>query len=266
MKNSANLYDSLNDSDKKDILEKLYIKQKLSFANIAKQYKTYANKLRRDALRFKIKIRDKSEAQKNAIQTGSHKHPTKGQKRSQIVKEKIGDSVMKAWDKLSAAELDDRKNKCRDRWESLDENTKANILKMANDAVRVASKTGSKLEKYLLNRLLKDGYKVEFHKEQTLLNTKLQIDLFLPASNIAIEVDGPSHFEPVWGDDSLSRNKKYDAKKTGLIFGKGWKLIRIKQTKDFSNSRAGLIYQELLDSINKLNNNNSQKTITIKDN
>lgn len=265
MKNFANLYDNLKDSDKKDILENLYIKQKLSFASIAKQYHTYANKLRRDAVRFKIKIRDKSEAQRNAIETGSHKHPTKGQKRPDIVKQKIGDSVMKAWDSLSDAELQNRKDKCRDRWESLDDNTKSNILKMANDAVRVASKTGSKLEKYLLDELLKNGFKVDFHKEQTLLNTKLQIDLFLPAHSIAIEVDGPSHFEPVWGDDSLNRNKKYDAKKEGLVIGKGWKLIRIKQTKDFSKSRAAVIYKELLIAIDKLINN-TQKTITIKDN
>lgn len=266
MKNLQNLYDNLADSDKKQIIENLYIRKKLSFANIAKQYHTYANKLRRDAVKFKIKIRDKSEAQKNAIQTGSHKHPTKGTIRSEDVKNKIGQSVMKSWDNLSEKELNDRKAKSRDRWESLDNNTKENILKMANDAVRAASKTGSKLEKYLLNKLLIDGYKVDFHKEQTLLNTKLQIDLFLPEHNIAIEIDGPSHFEPVWGKDSLDKNKKYDAKKEGLILGKGLKLIRIKQTKDFSKTRADLIYQTLLVRIEYLNNNSGQKTITIKDN
>lgn len=254
MKNFANMYDNLSDYDKKNILEDLYLNQKLSFANIAKQYNTYANKLRRDAVKFNIKIRDKSEAQKNAIQTGSHKHPTKGQQRPQTIKEKIGKSVMKSWENLTEAELEDRKIKSRDRWESLDEDTKNNILKMANDAVRVASKTGSKLEKYLMNKLLKDGYKVDFHKEQVLLNTKLQIDLFLPLHNIAIEVDGPSHFEPVWGDDSLKRNKKYDAKKEGLILGRGWKLIRIKQKKDFSKTRADVIYQELIVTIKELNN------------
>lgn len=266
MKNSANSYDSLRDLDKKNILEDLYIKQKLSFANIAKKYNTYANKLRRDAIKFNVKIRDKSEAQSNAIQTGSHKHPTKGQERSETTKSKIGNSVMKSWDKLSEAELTDRKNKSRDRWESLDDDTKNNILKMANNAVRETSKTGSKLEKYLMSRLLEDGYKVDFHKEQTLLNTKLQIDLFLSGDNIAIEVDGPSHFAPVWGNESLSRNKKYDAKKEGLILGKGWRLIRIKQTKDFSKSRAEMIYSKLIENIEYMNSNQEYKTRLIKDN
>jgi very-short-patch-repair endonuclease len=83
--------------------------------------------------------------------------------------------------------------------------------------------------------------------------------------NIAIEVDGPSHFEPVWGDDSLKRNKKYDSKKEGLIIGKGWHLIRIKQTKDFSKSRADRLYTELLQAIGQINGKNSSQKIIIED-
>jgi very-short-patch-repair endonuclease len=118
-------------------------------------------------------------------------------------------------------------------------------LQQSNRAVREASKKGSKLELFLFQELLNDGYRVDFHKEQSLLNTKLQIDLFLPTMNVAVEVDGPSHFESVWGDDALKRNIKYDNKKSGLILGKGLVLIRVKQTKDFSPSRASLIYNQL---------------------
>ena len=89
------------------------------------------------------------------------------------------------------------------------------------------------LTRFILDSLLQDGYKVDFHKEQSLLNTKLQIDLFLPSMNTAIEIDGPSHFLPVWGEDALAKNISYDQKKQGLILGKGLALIRIKQTKDF---------------------------------
>jgi len=261
MKKSANLYDNLTDLDKKQIIQDLYITKKMSFGSIAKKYNTYANKLRRDAHKFNIKIRDKSEAQKNAIKTGTHKHPTKGTSRPQKIKEKIGHSVMKSWENLSESELSVRKEKSRQKWDAMDENTKKEILKMANQAVRETSKVGSKLEKFLLNSLLNHGYKIEFHKEQTLLNTKLQIDLFVTDHNIAIEVDGPSHFAPVWGSDSLSKNKKYDAKKEGLILGKGWKLIRVKQTMDFSKSRASLICSKILELISNSNFN----TIVIED-
>lgn len=238
-------YSSLNDHQKKIFLQKHYENEKKSFAEIADLVGTYANKIRRDAVKLKIHIRDKSEAQKNALNEGKTKHPTKGTTRSNQTKEKIGLSVLESWQNLDETTIEQRKKKARINWENKSETEKEHILHQANAAVREAGKTGSKLEKFLLSKLLSDGWNVEFHKEQSILNTKLQIDLFLPKINVAIEVDGPSHFEPVWGDDALKRNKKYDNKKTGLIIGKGLYLIRIKQSKDFSKSRGLLIFSSL---------------------
>jgi very-short-patch-repair endonuclease len=261
-------YDKLSDKQKKDILTKEYEINNKSFRDIANLYDTYANKVRRDAIKFDIKIRDKSEAQKNALSSGKAEHPTKGKTRSNEVKEKIGMSVMNAWDSLDQTTMQQRKDKARQNWENLSEDVKENILREANNAVRQASKIGSKLEIYLFNNLLQDGYRVDFHKEQTLSNTKLQIDLFLPTLNTAIEVDGLSHFEPVWGHDTLSRNQGYDNKKTGLILGKGLVLIRIKQLKDFSPSRAKVLYNELktiLENIKTKFPDSDHRNITIGD-
>jgi very-short-patch-repair endonuclease len=253
-------YNKLSDKQKKDLLSKEYETNNKSFKDIADSVGTYANKVRRDAIKLGIKVRDKSEAQKNALQSGKAIHPTKGTTRPDHIKERIGLGVMQSWEDMDDATLNDRKNKARQNWENLSEDKKENILREANNAVREASKTGSKLEKYLFNQLLSDGYRVDFHKEQSLVTTKLQIDLFLPTLNVAIEIDGPSHFEPVWGADSLKRNKGYDNKKTGLILGKGLVLIRIKQTRDFSNARALTIYNKLKTELEKI-----QKTFPDKD-
>jgi len=257
-------YTDLSDYDKQLLLKKYYIKENKSFQDIAEMCKTYPNKIRRDAKKLGIKSRNKSEAQKNALQTGKHKHPTKGTERSEDTKNKIGKSIMQAWDSIDAKELKRRKQESKKRWDSLSDDVKKQRLTLANRAVRHSSKVGSKLEHYLLEALVKDGYKVDFHKEQILSNTKLQIDLFLPTMNIALEVDGPSHFLPVWGADTLAKNQKYDKKKTGLILGKGLKLLRIKQVHDFSNSRSSVIYSKLLEAINKLDNGNI-KSIQIED-
>jgi len=239
------MYDQLSDNEKKKIISKEYIDNKKSFQNIAKDYGTYANKIRRDAKRLGIIIRSKSEAQSNAILTGSHKHPTKGTIRSDEIKQKIGMSIYENWQELSEKDLEIRKEKARENWNKKSEDEKQEMIAKANKAVRESSKVGSKLEKYLLSKLIADGYKVEFHKEHLLSNTKLQIDLFLPTINLAIEVDGPSHFENIWGDQSLSRNKKYDTKKEGLLIGKGISIVRIKQQYDFSETRAYILYSEL---------------------
>jgi very-short-patch-repair endonuclease len=258
-------YGNMNEFQRKELLKKEYEKNKRSFADIAKNYDTYSNRLLRDAKKFNIKIRDKSEAQKNALSTGKSKHPTQGKKREENIKEKIGLSVLKSWEQLSDKQLQERKNKSKKQWENLSKDDQDNILRKANEAVRLSSKIGSKLERFLLQQLLNDGYNVVFHQEQTLANTKLQIDLFLPKLNVAIEVDGPSHFEPVWGEQNLTKNKKYDNKKSGLILGKGLFLIRIKQSKDFSTSRAKLIYNEIKDKLNNLDNLKQNRTIFIGD-
>lgn len=268
MKNSLGPYDSYSDTDKVKLITDLYIDKLKSFAEIAERLGTYANKVRRDAKRLGINIRNKSEAQQNALQTGKTKHPTLGQKRSDQTKSKIGIGMARSWQSMSQAEKQKVSEQKKEQWSRLSDDQKANMLKSANDAVRLASKTGSKLEKYMLNELLKDGWKTDFHKEQILSDTKLQIDLFLPSINTAIEIDGPSHFVPVWGDDALKRNIKYDQKKEGLLIGKGYVLIRIKQSHDFSKTRAQLVYtklREIIQSISTKFPEPENRIITIKD-
>ena len=240
------MYQQLSDTDKQKTIHKLYIEEKMSFGEIAVKYETYPNKIRRDAIRFNIPIRDKSAAQKNVLSEGKASHPTKGKQRTTEEKNKIAHGVYSAWGNLSEQDRNKRKKESKQRWEKLDDSVKENMLASAYRAIRKSSTEGSKLEKFLLSELIDNGYRVEFHKEQILSNTKLQIDIFLPEQNLAIEVDGPSHFEPVWGEDSLSKNQKYDRKKTGLILGKGMKLIRIKQTHDFSKARANLLSGKLM--------------------
>lgn len=248
------MYQQMNDISKQKLIQKLYINKKMSFQEIAEQYDTYANKIRRDAIRFNIPIRTKSEAQKNVLSEGKAIHPTLGKNRTEEEKHKISLGVYGSWEDMSEKERKQRKIDSKKRWEKLDDETKQNMLQSAHIAIRKSSVEGSKLEKFLLKHLIQKGFKPEFHKEQILSNTKLQIDIYIPEKNVAIEVDGPSHFEPVWGEDSLSKNKKYDEKKTGLILGKGMKLIRIKQTRDYSNARAVLLAEQLIKILDDIQN------------
>jgi very-short-patch-repair endonuclease len=245
-------YANLQDKEKIQMIQERYVKKNQSFREIAKDLNTYPNRILRDAKKFNIPIKSKSQAQKNALKSGKHKHPTKGRVRSEQEKSKIGIGVMKNWENMSDKELNNKKLKAKKIWEQKSVDEKNNMLIKANQAIRESSKKGSKLEYFVLQHLISEGFKVDFHKEQFLVNTKLQIDLFLPRINIAIEVDGPSHFAPVWGEKSLQRNIEYDKKKTGLILGKGYKLIRIKQQKDFSKSRASVVCHKLSKALNNI--------------
>lgn len=259
-------YSSLSDEQKKTIIEKYYIQQEKSFDEISSMYNTYPNKLRRDAKKFDLPIRSKSEAQKNALKKGRTTHPTKGKQRSEATKQKIGMSVLQNWENMDEQKLQDIKQKQKKIWNNKSKEEKENLRQAANNAIRESSKLGSKLEKFLLSGLLKSNIDTKFHYEQTLVNTKLQIDLYVPSINLAIEVDGPSHFDAVWGEDALNKTKTYDDKKQGLIIGKGMTLVRIKQKMDFSISRSKLILDKLLRLIDDLSNNSdNEKFYEIKD-
>lgn len=258
-------YDDLSDEAKANLINKLYWEENLSFKDIASKHNTYANKILRDAKKLGIKRKNKSEAQKNALQTGRIQHPTKGKIRTEEEKQNIGLGVMKSWDSMDESQIKQKRIVAQKLWDQKSDDEKMNMLQKANLAVRKTSKVGSKLEHFVLNYLIDNGFKTEFHKEQILANTKLQIDIFLPTLNIAIEIDGPSHFAPVWGEDALAKNISYDKKKTGLILGKGYKLIRIRQTKDFSKARALLICDDLKNAIKLLTKDKTTNTIEIGD-
>ena len=197
------MYNELSDKEKKKIIKKKYLGELMSFAEIAELMQTYPNRVRRDAKKFGIRIRSRSESAKIALDRGRSKHPTKGKKRDSETKKK------------------------------------------GSAAIRESARTGTKLERFLLEELTKRKYDVQFHREHVLKNSRLEIDLFVKQFRTAIEIDGPSHFRPVWGEKNLLRNKKSDKQKTGLILSQGFVLIRVKQDKRTSQR----YFREVLDSI-----------------
>ena len=194
----------------KEFLLAEYVKNKRSFKDIAEELKTYTNKVRRKAIQFGIKPRTKSEAQKEALSSGRIKHPTEGTLRPESVKNKIGDSMHRSWEQIDDKERERRSEVARKQWNDMGDEKQRNLLSSAFKGIRKASVEGSKLEKFLLNKLVEAGYKTEFHKEYLLVNSRLHIDIFLPELSTAIEVDGPSHFEPIWGDDQLKKVQRSD--------------------------------------------------------
>jgi len=230
----AEKYDKLSEEEKASFLTQAYQIKYMSFREIAHITNTYPNKIRRDAKRFGIESRNKSEAQKAAITTGRQQHPTKGKTRGDDVKLKISEKRAQAWEELAPEERERLSELGRQQWQNMSSVEKEALQKAAGDAIRKASKEGSKLEKYLHKELIKAGYQVEFHKERMIQNARLQIDIWLPELTTAIEVDGPSHFSPIWGEKSLARNQKSDNTKTGLLLGSGAVIIRIKQNKSLS--------------------------------
>jgi very-short-patch-repair endonuclease len=210
----------------------MYIDQNKSTYEIAEHFNTYPNRIRRVLIKNGIELKNKSEAQKNAIQRGTATHPTSGKQRTLEEKLKISSGLQKYWENMPEEVYQSKITQSKQRWEKIPELEKEKMLDAAIKAIQVAGKEGSKLEKFLYSELTKAGYKIEYHKKQLIQNENLEIDMYVPSLKTIIEIDGPSHFLPIWGEEKLQKQIKADFHKTGLILSKGMAIIRIKILAD----------------------------------
>lgn len=204
--------------------------------------KCYPNLVRRTLQKHGVVLRDKSSAQENSLKSGRSKHPTKGRRRTNAEKIKISEKVSDVWKNLTDEELIYRRKISKDKWDSMTTDEREALRSASAKAIREAAETGSKIEKFLLFKLRNLGYRVEFHSKNLLSTQRLQVDLFLPDLSTAIEVDGPSHFEPVWGEEALFKTQLADQEKNGLLMGRGYAVIRIRTRA----KNVSIIYQERL--------------------
>ena len=212
----------------KEFIIDQYTNHKKSTYEIAQELKTYPNKIRRALNTLGVDLRDKSKAQTIAIQSGRHEHPTKGKKRTEAEKIAISNGMATYWDEMEDKERNRRSKLSKKQWEEMPEEDKANLRKLAAEAVRKASKEGSKIEKFIHEGLTKLGWEVIFHKRGLVSNEKLEVDLFIPSIKTANEIDGPAHFLPIWGEENLQRHIRADAQKAGLLINRGFVILRVK--------------------------------------
>ena len=210
----------------------MYVKESKSTYQISKELKTYPNKVRRVLHKHGVALKDRSEAQKNALEKGISKIPTKGNRRSEGERLKISKSMKKRWENITEKEHKKRVDSARERWYAMSDVERNNMSQAATKAIQKAGKEGSKLEKFIRHELTKEGFQVEAHVKNIIPNENLEIDMYLPSLKAIIEIDGPSHFLPIWGEEKLRKQIKADQNKTGLILNKGFVIIRVKHLSD----------------------------------
>jgi len=211
--------------------DKQYWSLERSIGDIAKELDTYPNKVRRALKSHGIKLRDKGAAQSVALKTGRSSHPTKDKGHSEESKIKISEAVAQNWENLSDEELEVRRESARKQWENMTTEEKIKLRESAIPGIKKASREGSKLEKYIRSKLTEYGYVIEYHKKDIIPNAKMEVDIYLPEISTAIEIDGPSHFIPIWGEEALRKTIKSDNEKNGLLRYHGIMVLRISQKK-----------------------------------
>lgn len=197
---------------------------------IAKKFDTHATTIQRGFKKLGIPIRSKSESQKLALEKGYNKHPTSGKVHNTETRERIGRASKRTWDNMEDSDKEKRAKDSKTRWDNRTEEMKEEMSKKSAAALRIASKEGSKLEKFLMYKIREVGWNVEWHLKP-LENENLEVDLYLPDHYTAVEVDGIFHFGAVFSDEQYQKQVTSDAEKNGLLLKNGLCVIRLRNTK-----------------------------------
>ena len=217
----------------KKYLEDNYINGDQSTYEIADKWKTYPNFIKRTLLHHNLKLKTKSECQKIALQKGRKVHPTKDKKMPILTKIKISSSLREWWKNLSNEEYQKKQQEAIERWNNFSEEYKKEFRKKASVAILNAANQGSKFERYLITSLQAANFRAQYHRTHLIGKSAFEIDIFLPIEGIAIEIDGPSHIYPIWGEEKLQKTIKADREKNGILLTNGCIVIRIKNYEDY---------------------------------
>lgn len=234
------------------LYQTLYYKKNKSWKEIAEIYGTYPNRVRRDARKLGIFSKTKSEAQKSALDSGRHSHPTKGKKQTEETKRKISEAQAENWKTIDPMMYERRSELGRRAWERKSEAEKAIFFKKSVEAIKKASREGSKPEIALNEYLMQNGFQVELHKEHLLNRDKFHIDLYVPAAKTAIEIDGPMHYDPIWGEEKLRKRKEADSIKNGQLLALNFVVLRVKLKKRQSQKSIRDLCEKVLSKLEEI--------------
>lgn len=179
---------------------------------LAKEAGVHPNQLRRAMIRAKIEIKTRSQSLKDGYENGT------------LVARKgfnISEAHKLAVSKANKGKVMGLRNTTNNF--ILNPKRQEAVRGKSASKNREAAKKGSKFERMLIDNLKGLGYNVE---AQYALDD-YRIDLYLSAYNLAIEIDGLSHRQPIYGPDKLENSKAKDKAKDEAMKQKGMTIIRI---------------------------------------
>lgn len=206
-----------------------------------------------------IKKRNKSEAQKNYIKrTGTHQRT--GTTHSDETKEQISDTMKDVYDSPRGDEIREKISQQRqEEWAAMSEAERVEILEnlKKSSRERAMSGEGSNFENFLAEKLEEQGYNVEVRTKQYTPGQKFHVDIALPDDKIIIEVDGPTHWSPIYGDDELRKVQDKDSQKDKTLTSMGWNVLRVQ---DSSGSTTRARFVRVLEQVESIQKYKGKKT------
>lgn len=209
---------------------KLYQDDGLSMRQVAQKLGVPLASLSRFMKKHGIVSRDKAAAQKNYLK--EHDHQMKGKTHNEETRNKISKGLGEFWDNLPDEDKEALRQKIgsawRRKWQQMSDNDRKIMMESLSAKAKEVQGQGSKLERFIAEELRKRGYTVEERSTNYTAGKQFEVDIALPKEKIAIEVDGPTHFLPIHGEEHLKSQQERDARKDELVNSAGYHMLRIR--------------------------------------
>lgn len=250
--------------DSHDFLKREYEVGNKSTSQIAKEQGTYPMTIRRALKKHGFKLRDKSEAQKNNLDKNGS--PLQGRERSRQEKINISMGLQEHWENMTSEEKIEaktiRSEIGKNAWEiKTDEEKKDSVSKMRIGNSKRERK-GSKNENAVADMLINAGFNIIQRSKDFTPGRRFEIDIAMVKEKLAIEWDGPNHFDPIYGEESLAIVKAKDEIKNYSLVKSGWTVIRVR---DHSTSSTMAFCRRACDKIIELIDGGERNVIHIID-
>ena len=209
---------------------RLYYDEGLSMRKVAKELNVPLATLSRFMKGKGITARSKAQAQKNFLKTNEHQMA--GRKHTDETKKKISQGLGEFWDSLTEEETDALKAKIgsawKNKWAAMSETERRATMEELSNKAKEAQGDGSRLERFIAEQLIDRGYVVEERTTNYVAGKSFEVDIALPKERIAIEVDGPTHFMPIYGEEHLAEQQERDSRKDEALNSVGYSVLRIR--------------------------------------
>lgn len=224
----------------------------LSMAEVAKTNGRSQSTIQRILKKNGVKIRSFSEAQKLALSTGRATNPTAGVGHREDSKILMSEKTANRWARMTDDERNVLKDKAKERWSKLTDLQKKEMLQLAGVSLRKVATQGSEMEQHVEQALIDAGFVVLKHIKN-FMGGEYEIDLFVQDLGVVIELDGPHHFEPIFGEDRLAKTMMYDEAKNGALLSMGVTVLRVKcMFKNVTGKIKRDVSKNIIDTLNKI--------------
>ena len=121
---------------------------------------------------------------------------------------------------------------------------------------------GSKNENLVADMLINAGFNVIQRSKDFTPGRRFEIDIAMVKERIAIEWDGPNHFNPIYGEKSLATVQAKDKTKNAMLIQSRWTVIRVR---DHSTSSTMAFCRRACDKIIDTIENRERNVVHIID-